>query len=125
MTTRQCAKPDCIVVIPRTSLACRVHWLQLPPELREEIVSASRRFDSEMYRRAVIRALHLWGREGRTAFQGRTIRKDGKAVAQIACPNDGAWLDLSPDQYRGREVIKHECGFLDLVNFETGLAVEA
>lgn len=40
MTTRTCPKPGCDEVIPRGMFACRVHWFELPKEIRNEIVTA-------------------------------------------------------------------------------------
>lgn len=64
-----CAHPACDVEVPGYMLACRAHWLELPPPLRTAIVRAwqqrRRRPDDQATVGAhlglVLEAMDVWG----------------------------------------------------------------
>jgi hypothetical protein len=49
MAERMCPKPHCVEVIPRGMFACRVHWFELPQDIRVSIVNAYAKYRKEPF----------------------------------------------------------------------------
>lgn len=92
---RVCNRPDCKIVIKPGVLACRAHWNELPPKLRDQLVNAWEQRKAypdvpelvHLHRAFLLQALRAWGV---TDAEMKTAMARAPRAASMSCPMCGA-----------------------------------